>query len=35
MHFKKEGYETVTFYNIDGSMGYRPDDSFLTVRRCP
>ena len=26
---QKEGYETVTFYNIDGSMGYRPDDSFF------
>ena len=26
---QKEGYETVTFYNADGSMGYRPDDSFF------
>ncbi len=26
---QKEGYETVTFYNVDGSMGYRPDDSFF------
>jgi antirestriction protein ArdC len=26
---QKEGYDTVTFYNIDGSMGYRPDDSFF------
>lgn len=25
----KEGYDTVTFYNVDGSMGYRPDDSFF------
>ncbi len=23
----KEGYDTVTFYNNDGSLGYRPDDS--------
>ena len=26
---QKEGYDTVTFYNADGSMGYRPDDSFF------
>ena len=27
---KKEGFETVSFYNImDGSLGYRPDDSFF------
>ena len=26
---QKEGYDTVTFYNVDGSMGYRPDDSFF------
>ena len=26
---QKEGYETVTFYNADGFMGYRPDDSFF------
>lgn len=26
---QKEGYETATFYNVDGSMGYRPDDSFF------
>lgn len=25
----KEGYDTVTFYNPDGSLGYRPDDSFF------
>ena len=26
---QKEGYDTVTFYNADGSLGYRPDDSFF------
>lgn len=26
---QKEGYDTVTFYNADGSMGYRPDDRFF------
>ena len=26
---EKEGYDTVTFYNNDGSHGYRPDDSFF------
>ncbi len=25
----KEGYDTVTFYNVDGAIGYRPDDSFF------
>ncbi len=26
---QKEGYDTVTFYNMDGSMSYRPDDRFF------
>ena len=26
---RKEGFETVSFYNMDGSLGYRPDDSFF------
>lgn len=26
---QNEGYDTVTFYNVDGSLGYRPDDSFF------
>ena len=26
---QKEGYETVTFYNVNGSFGYRPDDHFF------
>ena len=25
---QKEGYETVNFYNVDGSMGYRPNETF-------
>lgn len=25
----KEGYDTVTFYNMDGALGYRPDDHFF------
>lgn len=26
---QKEGYDTVTFYNMDGALGYRPDDHFF------
>ena len=26
---QKEGYETVSFYNPDGSLGFRPDDSYF------
>jgi hypothetical protein len=26
---EKEGFETVKFYNADGSLGYRPDDSYF------
>lgn len=26
---KKEGYDNVTFYNNDGSLGYHPDDSYF------
>ncbi len=26
---KKEGVENVTFYNVDGSLGYRPDDGYF------
>lgn len=25
----KEGYDTVSFYNTDGSLGFRPDDSYF------
>ena len=26
---QKEGFETVNFYNTDGSLGFRPDDSYF------
>ena len=26
---KKEGFETVRFYNPDGALGYRPDDTYF------
>lgn len=26
---QKEGYDTVSFYNTDGSLGFRPDDSYF------
>ena len=26
---QKEGYESVKFYNTDGSLGFRPDDSYF------
>ena len=26
----KEGIDTVTFYNADGALGYRPDDSYFS-----
>ena len=26
---QKEGYESVQFYNTDGSLGFRPDDSYF------
>lgn len=26
---QKEGFETVKFYNTDGSLGFRPDDSYF------
>ena len=26
---QKEGYETVKFYNTDGALGFRPDDSYF------
>jgi antirestriction protein ArdC len=26
---EKEGFETVKFFNADGSLGYRPDDSYF------
>ncbi len=26
---QKEGYEQVRFYNLDGKLGYRPDDSYF------
>jgi hypothetical protein len=26
---RKEGFETISFFNMDGSLGYRPDDSFF------
>ena len=26
---QKEGYDTVKFYNTDGSLGFRPDDSYF------
>lgn len=26
---KKEGFETVRFYNPDGTLGYRPDDTYF------
>ena len=26
---RKEGFDTISFFNVDGSLGYRPDDSFF------
>lgn len=30
---QKEGYDTVRFYNPDGALGYRPDDSYFADKK--
>lgn len=29
---QKEGIEQVRFYNTDGALGYRPDDSYFNEK---
>lgn len=30
---RKEGIEQVRFYNTDGALGYRPDDSYFAEKQ--